>query len=356
MKTRKCIFPLLLLLAMTLCGCNEAVISSSSSTDARTSKTEVWRSVAWFQFPFLTALHGEDYVIEWEDAGMEAHIRFLLDKPEGDILHSDVWEVRILTIEDGSDILLDQLPEGWDEFSYSSVTGNREIRQFTEGTIFPPVKSLRDLRHFDSLQMFEMYLDIDTAARHSANQLTDLSGLEQCGNLKVLQLCNARPETLAPIAEMQSLDTLFLAKCGSLDLTPLENLPLLSRVSLRGSDAETLEPLATLPSLNYLCLSVEATYPSLEPLTHTTLQYLDMGLSVDGRKMYGDLDYEPLTRIPNLVYLDVTNHQKVDADLCAAILAGNPNLRYLDISYTPAAKRASKLHTENLEIFIAAPD
>lgn len=43
--------------------------------------------------------HGEDYVIEWEDAGMEEHIRFLLDKPDGDILHSDVWDVQILTIQ-----------------------------------------------------------------------------------------------------------------------------------------------------------------------------------------------------------------------------------------------------------------
>ena len=38
-------------------------------------------------------------MIEWEDAGMEEHIRFLLDKPDGGILHSDVWDVQILTIQ-----------------------------------------------------------------------------------------------------------------------------------------------------------------------------------------------------------------------------------------------------------------
>ena len=30
---------------------------------------------------------------------MEEHIRFLLDKPDGGILHSDVWDVQILTIQ-----------------------------------------------------------------------------------------------------------------------------------------------------------------------------------------------------------------------------------------------------------------
>lgn len=36
-----------------------------------------------FSFDPITVPHGEDYVIEWEDEGMEEHIRFLLDKPDG---------------------------------------------------------------------------------------------------------------------------------------------------------------------------------------------------------------------------------------------------------------------------------
>lgn len=57
---------------------------------------------------------------------------------------------------------------------------------------FPPIHSLADLRHFDSLQMLSLSLG------SGAEELTDISGPEQCKNLTVLELKGARPETLEP--------------------------------------------------------------------------------------------------------------------------------------------------------------
>lgn len=148
---------------------------------------------------------------------------------------------------------------------------------------------------------------------------------------------------------------LTLRNCGTLDLTPLESLSSLSVITLDESNILTLEPLAALPNLKALSIGIEATYPTLEPLTRTTAAYLDMGLSVYGRSMYDGLDYESLARIPNLIYLDLTNHTNVDFDLCESILKGDPELKYLDISYTPATKKAMGLSSGNLEIFAHSP-
>ena len=55
--------------------------------------------------------------------------------------------------------------------------------------------------------------------------------------------------------------------------------------------------------------------------------FLDMGLGVGDEKTCKGLDYEPLTRMPDLKYLDLMNHLDLTADLCKRIAAGSPNLR-----------------------------
>lgn len=48
-------------------------------------------------------------------------MRFLLEKPEGDILHSDVWDIQVLVIRDRGTMMLEEVPDGFDEFSFESV-------------------------------------------------------------------------------------------------------------------------------------------------------------------------------------------------------------------------------------------
>ena len=72
--------------------------------------------------------HGEDYVIEWQDPVMEKHVRKWLDRPKGDIYHSDVWDYQRVTINSGTgvkDLLVKDAPDGED--IGGTVNGNDQL-------------------------------------------------------------------------------------------------------------------------------------------------------------------------------------------------------------------------------------
>lgn len=354
---RRTFLSLTLAAALLLCACTgKPAASSSASTassypDSRSEKTRWVIEVRKVEFPSKTAEHGEDGPIQWEDPAMEAHIRFILGKPEGEIRRSDVWNIQFLVFRanqpSGFDIALEQPVEG-DTFT-SDLEVERSIRHNYDGTLFENLTTLSDLRYFDSLQYF------DYSGSTPYDGPTDLSGVETCTALKNFELTGAKPASLEPLAGLQELESLTLDYCGTLDLTPLEGLPELSALSLRADKLVSLEPLTTLPKLCYLAIGVGTTYPSLEPLTRTEVEFLDMGLSVGDEKTYKGMDYEPLTRLPKLRYLSLMNHFGVTTDLCRQIAAGSPQLRGLDISYTPAADHANELDDLGIEWLTDAP-
>ena len=211
---------LMLAAALLLTACGQTMPSGTAaqpSRDQRDIMGDAMREVMELVYDSITVTHGGDYVIEWEDPGMEAHIRFLLDKPEGNILHSDVWDVQFLGIfaksVNGYDIMLTQPPEGWTQFDMSEIllVENKEgIWHEYEERQFPDIVTLQDLRHFDSLQIFQT----------SDVSLTDLSGVEQCPHLVRLILPRCAPASLEPLSKMTWLRNLSLADSGTLDLTP----------------------------------------------------------------------------------------------------------------------------------------
>lgn len=341
MKRTK-LFVWVLAAALLLCACTGRPNQNLPHSPSDLTKWVV--SERQVEIPSQTVEHGEDYVIQWEDPAMEAHVRFVLDKPEGDILHSDVWNIQVLVLRassaDGFDVALEQ-PTSGDTFTFEMVT-DPEVRHLYNGTAFQNLSALNDLKHFDSLQYFSY------SASQPYDELTDLSGLSACKGLKMLSIGNARPETLAPLEELQALQTLTLSNCGTLDLTPLGKLPALTSVSLSVDTLDSLEPLAQMDQLSYLGLTGGTTYPSLEPLVQTNVRYLNLGVGLDDSKRYEELDYTPLTEMKSLVWLDLTHHTRVDEALCGAILDSNKELKYLDISYTEAAKSGAKPKVEYL--------
>lgn len=343
------------LLALTLCSCQNQSTFSTSEQAPENLMNDVYRQVSAYSVqPLDSVPHGEDYVIQWQDAGMEAHIRFLLGREEGDIRHSDVWDIQVLNLLPGSgaksDIMLQAPPDGSDTFTYESVRLNKEVwQEYKTYQTFPAIESLKDLCHFDSLQVFELTPHI---AGSVSDSTLDLSGVDQCPNLKVLGLDTARPLTLEPLAHAARLENLSLTNCGTLDLEPLKGLDNLSVLTLSGSDLLTLEPLSQLPSLKVLGLRSDAKYPSLAPLAGTSLEYLDMSTSQSGSTLYDDLDYTPLTQLPRLVYLNVSNHPKFDAALCNEILKASPDMKYLNIAKTAAAEDVDQINGDGLEIFV----
>lgn len=338
---------LVLAAALLLCSCSgtAAVKENKELPDNRSEMTRWVGEVRKVTVASQTAQHGEDGPIQWADPAMEAHIRFILGKPEGDILRSEVWNIQVLVLRanqpNGFDVALEQPTEG-DTFT-SDLETDRSIRHDYNGTTFGNLTTLSDLRYFDSLQ----YFDYSGMAPYDGP--TDLSGVEACTALKNFELTGAKPASLEPLAGLQELESLSLSSCGTLDLTPLAGLPELTDLSLNSDVLVSLEPLATLPKLNYLSIGVGTTYPSLEPLTQTKLGFLNMGQAVGGEKLYKGMDYEPLTRMPELQYLDLTNNFDVTVELCRQIAAGSPKLRGLNISYTPAADHGNELDDLGIE-------
>lgn len=333
MKT-KCVFLIVLLtLLIALSGCGVKTYYNTPATDANIPDTthtmfDAWREAADRAVEPAVVEHGEDYVISWEDPGMEARVRALVEKPEGEVLHSDVWNLDSLEIVAEKDI--------------------------------PNPKHLRDLRHFDSLQSLGIDLqEIKTGFNgmfpSNSKEPIDLSGLENCRHLRYLGVGYVSMLSLEPLSDLKELVSVSLYRCGAVDLTPIANLPELSRIYLGTCDLTTLEPLTTLPKLYMLRLASECTYPSLEPLARTRVQYLDMFQSYGGRKMYADMDYTPLSQMPQLIWLDLTNHSHLDQKMCEKILENAPELKYLDISYTKAVKNSAFINTEQLEFFGNTP-
>ena len=78
------------------------VIGSTQGASPSNAMTQAESAAFGYKLPLTIADHGEDHVIEWADPGMESAIRQLLNKPEGDILRSEIWDISVLDISSNS--------------------------------------------------------------------------------------------------------------------------------------------------------------------------------------------------------------------------------------------------------------
>ena len=324
-------------------------LNTTTVSDDRSAMIGMWQEVSWYSIPSQPISHGEDGVILWQDAGLEAHIRHLLRKPEGEIRKSEVWDIQVLDLQinhhTAHDTMFTALPEGWTAFTYAGVTGATRFWEYYEGKTFPSIENLNDLAHFDSLQIHSIHL------KPEEPPLSDLSGLTLRPNLKVVQLTNCAPDSLVPLKNLKELTHLTLDSCGSVDLEPLGSLPQLSALSLSQTTAGSLEPLVTLPRLSYLDLGYWSAYPSVEPLTRSHVAYLSLDAPTE-EPIPRIPDLNTVARIPGLTGLSLAYRPDADTALCAEILARCENLRYLDIYDTPAAAQAEQLDSTALTAFV----
>ena len=83
----------------------------------RSEMQDVFVQQTTLAVPASHAEHGEDYVIEWQEPVMEKHVRKWLDRPKGDIYHSDVWDYQRVSINSGTgvgDLIVKDAPDGVD--------------------------------------------------------------------------------------------------------------------------------------------------------------------------------------------------------------------------------------------------
>lgn len=342
----------------------------------RSEMQDVFVQQTTLTVPASHAEHGEDYVIEWQDPVMEKHVRKWLDRPEGDIYHSDVWDYQAVTINAGSgvqDSLIKNAPDGenlGDSFSYDDPL--EAYRSRVEGT-YEPLTSLADLRHFDSLQV------LCVNSKKVSVSLQDLTGLEECKNLVYLTLPSVESSAFPTFAKLDSVVELKYGSGGIRtdsnvsDLSALAQMKSLKMLWITGSEVDltqlagadlrvlrldvtrigSLEPLKQMENLSLLQLNNGQEIDSFAPLAGSSVQYLSMSLSEAEKENYKDMDYTPLTQMPQLIWLDLTNNITFDTETCKRLLANDTALKYLNISYTPAAKDAEELDTAHLKGFTA---
>lgn len=342
----------------------------------RSEMQDVFVQQTTLTVPASHAEHGEDYVIEWQDPVMEKHVRKWLDRPEGDIYHSDVWDYQRVTIKSGTgveDLLIKDAPDGED--IGGTVNGNDQLEACAvriEGT-YDPVTSLADLRHFDSLQV------LSVNNKNGAPPITDLTGLEECKNLMLLSVPSVESSAFPTFAKLDSVVELKYGSGGIRtdsnvsDLSALAQMKSLKMLWITGSEVDltqlagadlrvlrldvtrigSLEALKQMENLSLLQLNNGQEIDSFAPLAGSSVQYLSMSLSEAEKENYKDMDYTPLTQMPQLIWLDLTNNITFDTETCKRLLANDTALKYLNISYTPAAKDAEELDTAHLKEFTA---
>lgn len=342
----------------------------------RSEMQDVFVQQTTLTVPASHAEHGEDYVIEWQDPVMEKHVRKWLDRPKGDIYHSDVWDYQRVSINSGTgvgDLIVKDAPDGVD--IGRNVNSNEQLAACAvsvEGT-YDPVTSLADLRHFDSLQV------LSVNNRRGAPLITDLTGLEECKNLMLLSVPSVESSAFPTFAKLDSVVKLeygsdgIRADSNVSDLSALAQMKSLKMLWITGSEVDltqlagadlrvlrldvtrigSLEPLKQMENLSFLQLCQGPEIDSFAPLAESSVQYLSMSLSQGAQEAYKDMDYTPLTQMPQLIWLDLTNNITFDTETCKKLLANDTALKYLKISYTSAAKDAEELDTAHLKEFTA---
>ena len=156
---------------------------------------------------------------------------------------------------------------------------------------------------------------------------------------------------LSALAQMKSLKMLRITG-SEVDLAQLAGADL-RVLRLDVTRIGSLEPLKQMENLSFLQLYHGPEIDSFAPLAESSVQYLSMSLSQGAQETYKDMDYTPLTQMPQLIWLDLTNNITFDTETCKKLLANDTALKYLKISYTSAAKDAEELDTAHLKEFTA---
>ncbi len=316
---------LILAMAMVcgLCACGQ-----TATPQLQKDVSSYYQESVVAGYPVLTAPHGDDYVIEWEDPGMEAHVRLWLDRPEGDIYHSDVWEIRLIYISvmaiSPYDMIFEQPPEGQTTIGARGFVILEDQRIYYDRSELPPIKRLADFRHFDSLEDVHISCDTD-------DPITDISGPEECINLLSFSISGAKPESLQSLSSMASLISLGLDTCGTVDLTPIRGLHNLRDLYLQGVRVVSLEPLEALQ-----------------------LKSLHFTADMFTQNVNAALDYTPLAKIDSLRKLDFLCNSGFDREDCELLLTELDNLELIDISYTAAADHLDELREQFPDISIVS--
>lgn len=258
---------------------------------------------------------------------IEASIRRMISKPEGDLTTEDFAKVTRLSVGAGTGKVSD--------LSFLANCPNLE-------SIYAQSQAITNLAPLAKLPKLK---DISI----SFNPVKDLTPLAGLSELQELWLQGAPVEDVTPLAGLTKLETLYLDRNQALtDLKPLAGLPALQHLSLYEMGALDLSPLANLPKLEKLNLAKlpPESLATLKPPAGLKELVFSPGPDSDLAALFGGIDALEKLRVTDarrmglrkLVDAVKSHESLVDLGLPlggvddATPLADLPNLERLDLA------------------------
>ena len=235
-------------------------------------------------------------VVAWKDAEFEKMVRQAMDRPEGDILKSELEDIEILWVSSGS------------SSSITSVSFVQHDPNKREGRI----TSLEDLVHFTGLKRF---------AIHDQPFLTDIFPLAEMTWLEWVDIRDTSVSDISPLAGLKNLTTLELLRNQIKDISHILALSKLEKLNLYGNQiGNNIPALSGLSSLTDLTLGNNQ-ISDISPLADLT--HLERLTITDNQIR----DISPLAGLTDLTWLSIFRNQISDI----SPLANLRNLRTLYI-------------------------
>lgn len=276
----------------------------------------------------------KDHKIQWSDTVLEDKVRQWIDKKEGDIYLSELWDVETLNMDrwiDDSGIVGDEITdisslEGLQNLKILSL----EYHNVTDIRVISSMTNLEELNlngnHVKDLSAIETLRFLDTLdLRNTRIQEADLGCIAGLKNLDILCLDYNGLKDLEGIAD---LDLLWLTASGNeiADLSPLEGLNRCVHLDLRDNMIIEVGALSALKKLEYLNLRNNkiTDIAPLRKLKHVSL------LSLQDNRITKLPDLSAMT---SLYVLDLSGNQitteewkkvRLPWSICKVYLTGNP--------------------------------
>ncbi len=270
--------------------------------------------------PVSSAVGEGDDVVNFPDPRLEAAVRSAIDKPEGDILASEVAGLETLIAREKgiSDIT------GLEYFvSLRTLTLHRNL-----------ITDIAPLAELTSLRTLKIHY----------NRISDLTPLAGLTNLNNLRVHGNHVTNIEPLANLTNLTTLYLGPNEISNITPLSGLVKLKVLKLGYCLLMDVEPLATLINLQNLRVSDNMI---IDPSPLASLVKLrDLRLSANQIT-----DPSSIETLVNLRTLTLSKNHVSDC----SVVANMPNLEVIKLHTNPMSDitplegllnlRTAKLHT-----------
>ena len=249
-----------------------------------------------------------DHVMEWNDAALEQGIRDTIGIPEGDILLSDVWDMKQLSLENAGISDISALTE-FTNLEYLNLSGNN----LENADALTSLTKLRELKLND-------------------NQLSDLSFLENMNALATLNLDHNSVSDLKPLAQLTALSVLRLQRNTVEDISSLTEIPALQSLYLGENTLApgSLSTIAGMTGLSVLDLSF-CGLQGVSPLSGMAEQADLTELYLAGNNIS---DILPLKEFDSLTTLDLQNNPLGEDPSALSCLSGLTELTSLDLMNT----------------------